>query len=457
MHPLVTPYALIAMMLLFGIAGRSGLNRALVRVAAWLALLVVLWGIVFRTVGGDTRRYYAAFVEIRDLSFQEMLANGPENILFDSFLWLVGQIGTDIRLLTCSVVIFVILMLVYALRRILMPYETALMLFIYSAYPYLILYVASGLKTAIALVFLLVGFTFLYKGRRLGWLLLFIAPFWHWGAWLVVPFVALHLTVFNERVGYRRGLMIVLAALGVATALSITGVNAALMSPLQNILDLSARYDIYFMDAEHLNYHAGFRLDFTLFSLAPIFTLLYLKAAGCSLAMPRTTPVSPSPRPTVDQPLWDSSAPRSGRSNTPLNPSMLEPARPALWRDDAAADDGHYAVPPSQPLPEGVSAQGLGRTALRGPDVAADGRANLPGSFWWLSLYLSLNIIYQLFAFAPFADRFAAFSWFIMPIVIFLQFQEARSPQLVSQLIFSFVLGNILLLQFYTGNWIRLD
>ena len=144
MHPLVIPYALIAMMLLFGIAGRSGLNHAVVRVAAWLALLVVLWGVVFRTVGGDTARYYASFVQIRELSFSDMLVARSDNILFQSFIWLVGQIGIDVRFLTASVVLFVISMLVYALRRILTPYETAMMLFIYSAYPYLILYVASG-------------------------------------------------------------------------------------------------------------------------------------------------------------------------------------------------------------------------------------------------------------------------------------------------------------------------
>jgi len=458
MHPLVIPYALIAMMLLFGIAGRSGLNHAVVRVAAWLALLVVLWGVVFRTVGGDTARYYASFVEIRELSFSDMLVARSDNILFQSFIWLVGQIGIDVRFLTASVVLFVISMLVYALRRILTPYETAMMLFIYSAYPYLILYVASGLKTAIALAFLLVAFALLYKGRRIAWVWLLIAPFWHSGAWLVIPFLALHLTVFNQRFGYRRGLIVVLAALSAATALSITGLNATLMSPLQNMLDLSARYDIYFMDAEQFDYDAGFRWDFTLFSLTPIFTLLYLKAAGSSLPMPKTAPVASSRHPTVDQPLWDSSAPRSGRPNTPFNPSMLEPARPALWRDDAAADDGHHAASALRPLSAGVSATSLGTTALHGPDdLAADGGASLPGSFWWLSLYLSLNIIYQLFAFAPFADRFAAFSWFIMPIVIFLQFQEARSSQLISQLIFGFVLANILLLQFYTGNWIRLD
>jgi hypothetical protein len=76
------------------------------------------------------------------------------------------------------------------------------------------------------------------------------------------------------------------------------------------------------------------------------------------------------------------------------------------------------------------------------------------GSGWWLSIYLSLNMIYHLFAFAPFADRFAGFSWFLMPLVIFLQVRETRSRPLQIAFVSVVALVNLVMLQFYTGKFI---
>jgi hypothetical protein len=78
------------------------------------------------------------------------------------------------------------------------------------------------------------------------------------------------------------------------------------------------------------------------------------------------------------------------------------------------------------------------------------------GSGWWLSLYLTLNVIYHLFAFAPFADRFAAFSWYLMPLVVFLQVRESRSQNAMAAFVASISLVNVAMLQFYTGNFIQL-
>jgi len=76
------------------------------------------------------------------------------------------------------------------------------------------------------------------------------------------------------------------------------------------------------------------------------------------------------------------------------------------------------------------------------------------GSGWWLSLYLSLNTIYHLFSFAPFADRFAAFSWFIMPLVVFLQILETHNRRLVWEFMAFVAIVNVAMLQLYTGNFI---
>lgn len=78
------------------------------------------------------------------------------------------------------------------------------------------------------------------------------------------------------------------------------------------------------------------------------------------------------------------------------------------------------------------------------------------GSGWWLSIYLSLNVVYHLFAFAPFADRFAAFSWFLMPLVVFLQIRETRNYKSMTIFVVVVLLVNLIMLQFYTGNFIQI-
>lgn len=78
------------------------------------------------------------------------------------------------------------------------------------------------------------------------------------------------------------------------------------------------------------------------------------------------------------------------------------------------------------------------------------------GPGWWLSLYISLNVIYHLFSFAPFSDRFAAFSWFILPLVIFMQIREVRSHDLKTLFVGGVCLINVAMLQLYTGNFIQL-
>lgn len=73
---------------------------------------------------------------------------------------------------------------------------------------------------------------------------------------------------------------------------------------------------------------------------------------------------------------------------------------------------------------------------------------------WWLSLYLSLNVIYHLFSFAPFSNRFADFSWFLLPTIIFCQVRETNSRRLMVLFITSSVLINLIMLGTYTGSYV---
>lgn len=73
----------------------------------------------------------------------------------------------------------------------------------------------------------------------------------------------------------------------------------------------------------------------------------------------------------------------------------------------------------------------------------------------WMSFYVGLNSIYHFFSFAVFADRFASFSWFIMPFVLLVMAVNSEHAKAHIKL---FVMGfcsiNILLLQLYTGSYL---
>lgn len=73
-------------------------------------------------------------------------------------------------------------------------------------------------------------------------------------------------------------------------------------------------------------------------------------------------------------------------------------------------------------------------------------------SLWWLNLYTLLACIYQIFAFAPFADRFASFGWFLIPTILMLMLQDTGSRRPAQIILAVFTLLNIAILQFYTGN-----
>lgn len=91
------------------------------------------------------------------------------------------------------------------------------------------------------------------------------------------------------------------------------------------------------------------------------------------------------------------------------------------------------------------------------------GAFSFKGAGWWLAIYLSLNSVYHLFSFAPFADRFASYSWFLLPLVLYFQVRGTGSRSLRSLFLLITVAINLLMLQFYTGSflpspeWLSLD
>lgn len=69
-----------------------------------------------------------------------------------------------------------------------------------------------------------------------------------------------------------------------------------------------------------------------------------------------------------------------------------------------------------------------------------------------LALYLLLNSIYQFMSMVAFSDRFAAFSWFILPIVCY-EILRAVHKQYAVLLTVVFLFFGVVLLQIYTGRY----
>jgi hypothetical protein len=364
MHPILPIYAVASIAAVFGLALRDRWDRTIVWFAAWCAMTTVLIAAVFREIGGDTGRYISAFTRMEGRPFPNFWSEFDNNPLFIILNWTLSRFGTDPLWLIVPTTLFCIVMLQYSLRGILNRTDTAIAIFLYSAYPFFIFYVSSGIKQAIALALLFQMYVSLQKKQNLmAFIYLALAPAFHSGAFLVVAPVILHLLLYRPGMHRRNILIVSILGLLICTLLSATGVNQALLAPIQSVVTLPDNYSIYFEDAAQFNYNAGFRVDFTLFSFLPFAAALWLKSQGHELSLEK--------------------------------------------------------------------------------------------SYWWLNLYTMLACIYQLFSFAPFADRFAAFSWYLIPAILVVMLADAdkRKPRQV--VILSFALLNILILQFYTGLNLR--
>ena len=364
MHPILPLYAALSLFALLGLRLEQREARTYLWVAGWGATTVVLTAAVFRDISGDTWRYNMAFQRLATQDFAEMWAAVDNNWLFESFMWGLAQLGTHPLWFILPITLFCISMMRHSLRQILTPTDTAIAMFVYSAYPFFIFYVSSGIKQAIAMALLMQGYVLLFRNRHFAALVwLGLAPLFHTGAVLVYPFLLLHHLLWRPAIGYRRALMISATLLLLSTALSVTGVNQSLMAPVQVYADFADNYAIYFMDAEEVGYQAGFRSDFTVFSFLPLVAAWWLWGKG-----------------------------------------------------------------------RGLSAEVSG---------------------WWLNLYTLLACLYQLFAFAPFADRFAGFAWYLTPAVLVIMLADASALRPRKIIIMTFALLNIMILQFYTGNNLR--
>lgn len=364
MHHLLIPYALLSVAFIMQFHMRRDASvKAGLMFTAGATLLVMFVAMAFRPVDGDSWRYYQFFQILHVRGAEWAYAMRDQEPLWATFNWFVSVFGDQPWLLFGSTLLVYMSVFFVAIWRLAGPVGATILVMCYAAFPFFVSYAASGLRQGLAMAFLLMAYVYLYQGRRRGWVWLLLAPLWHSGSWLGAAVAAIHWAMCRwiRRESHRW--LLVSLALGGAVGLSFSGLNETVMGGYGNAIGLAEDRYIYFTGAEAYGYRAGFRLDFFLFSMLPLFSAWLLR--------------------------------RSGRA---------------------------------------FSYEGPG---------------------WWLSLYLSLNAVYHLFAFAPFADRFAAFSWILMPLVVYLQVRETGNRYLLTLFVSLACVVDVVMLQFYTGQFIR--
>ncbi len=339
---------------------RDKSERTTVWFAGWASMLVILFGIAFRSIQGDTWRYAQTYIRLSNLGLAEALAQADGNWLFVILNWALGQISPNPVFLNVFVAFSCLYILNSSLKKLFSPTQTAICILLYSAFPFWVFYVSSGMKQALAMGLLMQSYIAFYHQKRSAWLWLGAAPLVHSGALLVYPFVITHLLTWRPSFGYRRAIVFSLLLLSASIFLSMAGLTKTFMQPLQAAVPLSDNYEIYFQDASSFNYRAGFRWDFTIFSILPLMVAFWLRRRG--------------------------------------------------------------------------------------------NRLSLMVSGWWLNLYILLITIYQLFSFAPFADRFAGFGWNLVPLILMVMVTDIQRPLALKRVILLYSVANLLILQFYTGN-----
>ena len=127
-------------------------------------------------------------------------------------------------------------------------------------------YVASGLRQSLSMSFLLISIGFLIKEKRLFAITSsFIAVSFHW-ATLPFIFVVLLLGYFHKGITNRSILIFWVAS----CLISLFGITGYISPYLESVIGIKEITAVYFLSDTSF-YKTGFRLDFFLFSLIPVF------------------------------------------------------------------------------------------------------------------------------------------------------------------------------------------
>jgi len=275
MHYLLIPYLTIFLLyLVFATKynkneARNGIVYILIIAIAFLCMAILM-----QPLEGDAEKYNNTFLFIRDLSFGDMIALLHPEFLYRLINWLVGQVTSDYHVLFFVLFIIFILVFYKALKNIFPTYDRYYIFITYILYPGFIAYLANTKRQGLALVFMLLAISYLFKNEKVkGTVALTISVLFHNTMLLVLLPIFLFSWLKEKNILKYVSIIYIISLI-----VSIMGLNELIQSDVMiEFFQMGARYERYVLGETEINYYTGFRFDFTLFSLLPIFIYFYFR------------------------------------------------------------------------------------------------------------------------------------------------------------------------------------
>lgn len=275
MHYLLIPYSLIAILFMFFYTKKNE-NIFRFGIAFLLSISIILLGIgiIFQPLYGDAYSYSLGLKKMIGLDFFQMnsLTNPAYGFRFIS--WISIQITDDVKFFFVLLYTLYIFITFKALKNLYNNFEKYIVFSFLILYPYFIFYIASAKKQGIALVLMLLAISYIFSNERIKVLIfLFLSYLFHSAMVLTYP-VFLFFIFFRNN---KKLFVLSVSILFIAILSSVLKLNEQL-SLLASIFDINTRYLAYFDDSfSKISYRTGFRLDFTIFSLFPLFLYVYFR------------------------------------------------------------------------------------------------------------------------------------------------------------------------------------
>lgn len=269
MHYLLIPYTIIAILFVFSYSKKDeNTFRFAIVFLLCITILFLGVGMIFQPLHGDSYRYSLGFKKIDSLTFQKMLMLEKPEFGFRFISWFTATIINDVKLFFFIIYLLFIGICWKALRNLYGSFETYIVFSFLILYPYFLFYIVNGKRQGIALIFMLLAISFLFKNQNfktiisLGFGLLFHST-------IVLTYPVFLFMIFYKNTKKLFKLSFIVLSLSILS--SIISLNEQLNLILE-FFNIDARYLAYFNDSfAEVDYRTGFRLDFTLFSLFPLF------------------------------------------------------------------------------------------------------------------------------------------------------------------------------------------
>lgn len=243
----------------------------------WIALGFFIFQITFQKIGGDPYRYVEGFKYIGQMSFNKMLSiplherYSDLEFGFRIFDWIIYHIYSNGHFFIFTVLVLFFLIFFKAIDNLYKGIEKYYILISYLLFPYFIAYVESGKRQGLAMALMLLSISYFFKKNdKKALIALFAIPLFHYGTSLVIPFILLWRYIKNSF--YKLKIATIIYLISIFSA--ITHLNEKLKLLLAFIISHKISLEAYISNNgafANIHYKTGFRLDFTIFSLFPVF------------------------------------------------------------------------------------------------------------------------------------------------------------------------------------------